>query len=211
MLFTQIVNRGENMLFDKFKKERYMIVGLGNPGAKYDKTRHNAGFMALDILEEEFGAKPFGNQKNATLTRANFEGLEVIFVRPLTFMNLSGRAVNEVGSYYKIPPERIIAIADDVSMDVGRMRIRDKGSDGGHNGLKDILRVLGNQNLMRIKIGVGQKPHPDYDLADWVLSTFSAQEENALSVSLKNAAEAALCIIDKGVPEASNRYNGSHP
>ncbi|MBQ7035127.1 MAG: aminoacyl-tRNA hydrolase [Clostridia bacterium] len=195
------------MLFDKFKKERYMIVGLGNPGAKYDKTRHNAGFMALDILEEEFGAKPFGNQKNATLTRANFEGLEVIFVRPLTFMNLSGRAVNEVGSYYKIPPERIIAIADDISMEVGRMRIRDKGSDGGHNGLKDILRVLGNQNLMRIKIGVGQKPHPDYDLADWVLSKFTKEDLEKLKPVLESVPGAVKLLLRGDLSAAQNRFN----
>ncbi len=195
------------MLFDKFKKERYMIVGLGNPGTKYDKTRHNAGFMALDILEEEFGAKPFGNQKNATLTRANFEGLEVIFVRPLTFMNLSGRAVNEVGSYYKIPPERIIAIADDISMEVGRMRIRDKGSDGGHNGLKDILRVLGNQNLMRIKIGVGQKPHPDYDLADWVLSKFTKEDLEKLKPVLESVPGAVKLLLRGDLSAAQNRFN----
>ena len=195
------------MLFDKFKKERYMIVGLGNPGAKYDKTRHNAGFMALDILEEEFGAKPFGNQKNATLTRANFEGLEVIFVRPLTFMNLSGRAVTEVGSYYKIPPERIIAIADDISMEVGRMRIRDKGSDGGHNGLKDILRVLGNQNLMRIKIGVGQKPHPDYDLADWVLSKFTKEDLEKLKPVLESVPGAVKLLLRGDLSAAQNRFN----
>ncbi len=195
------------MLFDKFKKERYMIVGLGNPGAKYDKTRHNAGFMALDILEEEFGAKPFGNQKSATLTRANFEGMEIIFVRPLTFMNLSGRAVNEVGSYYKIPPERIIAIADDISMDVGRMRIRDKGSDGGHNGLKDILRVLGNQNLMRIKIGVGQKPHPDYDLADWVLSKFTKEDLEKLKPALESVPGAVKLLLRGDLSAAQNRFN----
>ncbi len=195
------------MLFDKFKKERYMIVGLGNPGAKYDKTRHNAGFMALDILEEEFDAKPFGNQKNATLTRANFEGLEVIFVRPLTFMNLSGRAVNEVGSYYKIPPERIIAIADDISMEVGRMRIRDKGSDGGHNGLKDILRVLGNQNLMRIKIGVGQKPHPDYDLANWVLSKFTKEDLEKLKPVLESVPGAVKLLLRGDLSAAQNRFN----
>lgn len=195
------------MLFDKFKKERWLIVGLGNPGAKYDKTRHNIGFMALDLLEEEFGAKPFGNQKSATLTKAVYNGVELIFVRPLTFMNLSGRAVNEVGSYYKIPPENIIVIADDVSMDVGRLRIRDKGSDGGHNGLKDILRVLGNQNLMRIKIGVGQKPHPDYDLADWVLSRFTKEDLEKLKPALENVPGAVRLLIQRDLATAQNRFN----
>lgn len=195
------------MLFDKFKKERWLIVGLGNPGAKYDKTRHNIGFMALDILEEEFGAKPFGNQKSATLTKATHNGIELIFVRPLTFMNLSGRAVNEVGSYYKIPPENIIVIADDISMEVGRLRIRDKGSDGGHNGLKDILRVLGNQNLMRIKIGVGQKPHPDYDLADWVLSKFTKDDLEKLKPALESVPAAIRLLLEGDLAKAQNRFN----
>ncbi len=195
------------MLFDKFKKERWLIVGLGNPGAKYSQTRHNIGFMALDILEEEFGAKPFGNQKSATLTKATHNGIELIFVRPLTFMNLSGRAVNEVGSYYKIPPENIIVIADDVSMEVGRLRIRDKGSDGGHNGLKDILRVLGNQNLMRIKIGVGQKPHPDYDLADWVLSKFTKDDLEKLKPALESVPGAVRLLLERDLAKAQNRFN----
>lgn len=195
------------MLFDKFKKERWLIVGLGNPGAKYVQTRHNIGFMALDILEEEFGAKPFGNQKSATLTKATHNGIELIFARPLTFMNLSGRAVNEVGSYYKIPPENIIVIADDVSMEVGRLRIRDKGSDGGHNGLKDILRVLGNQNLMRIKIGVGQKPHPDYDLADWVLSKFTKDDLDKLKPALESVPGAIRLLLQRDLAQAQNRFN----
>ena len=195
------------MLFSKFKKERWLIVGLGNPGPKYAQTRHNIGFMALDILEEEFGAKPFGNQKSATLTKATHNGVELIFVRPLTFMNLSGRAVNEVGSYYKIPPENIIVIADDVSMEVGRLRIRDKGSDGGHNGLKDILRVLGNQNLMRIKIGVGQKPHPDYDLADWVLSKFTKDDLEKLKPALESVPGAVRLLLQRDLATAQNRFN----
>lgn len=195
------------MLFDKFKKERWLIVGLGNPGGKYVQTRHNIGFMALDILEEDFGAKPFGNQKSATLTKATHNGIELIFVRPLTFMNLSGRAVNEVGSYYKIPPENIIVIADDVSMEVGRLRIRDKGSDGGHNGLKDILRVLGNQNLMRIKIGVGQKPHPDYDLADWVLSKFTKDDLEKLKPALESVPGAVKLLLERDLAKAQNRFN----
>ena len=195
------------MLFDKFKKERWLIVGLGNPGPKYEKTRHNIGFMALDILEEEFGAKPFGNQKSATMTKATYNGMELIFVRPLTFMNLSGQAVNEVGSYYKIPPENIIVIADDVSMDVGRLRIRDKGSDGGHNGLKDILRVLGNQNLMRIKVGVGQKPHPDYDLADWVLGKPDNEAKCKIDKAEEDAAKAIVAIVTKTVSDAMSKFN----
>ena len=184
-----------------------MIVGLGNPGSKYDKTRHNAGFMALDVLEKEFGASPFGSRQTATMTRATVDGQELIFVRPLTFMNLSGNAVNEVGAFYKIPPERIIVIADDVSMDVGRLRIRNKGSDGGHNGLKDIIRVLGSQELMRIKIGVGQKPHPNYDLADWVLSRFPKEDLERLEPVLESVPGAIKLLIKGDFATAQNRFN----
>lgn len=195
------------MLFDQFKKERYMIVGLGNPGKKYENTRHNAGFMALDVLEKEWGASPFGNKKTATLSKATVDGREVFLVRPLTFMNLSGNAVHEVGSYYKIPAENIIVIADDVSMAVGRMRIRDKGSDGGHNGLKDIIRVLGTDRLMRIKIGVGQKPHPDYDLADWVLGKIPKEDLPALKEVLETVPGAARLLIGGDLAKAQNQYN----
>ena len=195
------------MLFDQFKKERYMIVGLGNPGKKYENTRHNAGFMALDVLEKEWGASPFGNKKTATLSKATVGGKEVLLVRPLTFMNLSGNAVHEVGSYYKIPAENIIVIADDVSMAVGRMRIRDKGSDGGHNGLKDIIRVLGTDRLMRIKIGVGQKPHPEYDLADWVLGKIPKADLPLLKEVLETVPGAARLLIGGDLAKAQNQYN----
>lgn len=195
------------MIFDKFKKERWMVVGLGNPGKQYEKTRHNAGFMALEVLEKEFNANPFGNKQTATLSKANVGGKEVLFVRPLTFMNLSGNAVNEVGSYYKVPQENIIVIADDISMDVGRMRIRDKGSDGGHNGLKDIIRVLGNQQFVRIKIGVGQKPHPNYDLADWVLSRFGKEDLEKLGDVLQSVPGAIKLLLNGDVSGAQNRFN----
>lgn len=184
-----------------------MIVGLGNPGKKYENTRHNAGFMALDVLEKEWGATPFGNKKTATISKAKVEGVEVLLVRPLTFMNLSGNAVNEVGSFYKIPAENILVIADDVSMAVGRMRIRDKGSDGGHNGLKDILRVLGNDRLLRIKIGVGQKPHPNYDLADWVLGKFPKEDLPLLKEVLQTVPDAARLLINGECAKAQNQYN----
>ena len=199
--------RDLDLLFDQFKKERYMIVGLGNPGKKYEHTRHNAGFMALGVLEKEWGASPFGNQKTATLSKATVDGKEVLLVRPLTFMNLSGNAVHEVGSYYKIPAENIIVIADDVSMAVGRMRIRDKGSDGGHNGLKDIIRVLGTDRLMRIKIGVGQKPHPEYDLADWVLGKIPKADLPLLKEVLETVPGAVRLLIGGDLAKAQNQYN----
>jgi PTH1 family peptidyl-tRNA hydrolase len=126
-------------------------------------------------------------------------------------MNLSGRSVLQLSAYFNIPPQRIIVLFDDISLEPGRLRIRPNGSAGGHNGIKSIIQEVGSQEFPRVKIGVGAKPHPDYDLADWVLSNFTANDEKALAVSLKNAADAALAIIDRGVPEAANRFNGSHP
>ena len=132
-------------------------------------------------------------------------------MKPITYMNLSGRSVLQLSAYFGIPPQRIIVMFDDISLEPGRLRVRAEGSAGGHNGIKSIIQELGSQDFPRVKIGVGAKPNPEYDLAAWVLSTFSASEEKALAVSLKNAADAALSIIDNGVPETANRFNGSHP
>ncbi len=193
------------MLFQT--KERWMIVGLGNPGKKYENTRHNAGFMALDRIEQAFGAPAERQLSNAWVAKAAFEGRELFFVRPLTFMNLSGAAVEAVGRYYKIPRENLLVIADDISMDLGRLRIRDKGSDGGHNGLKDIIRVLGSDAFLRIKIGVGQKPRSDYDLADWVLSSFSKEDRALLDPVLDTVPQAAAALIRREVEKAQNQWN----
>ena len=194
-------------MFLKNNKERFMIVGLGNPGKQYEETRHNAGFLALDVLEEAFHAGPSNGKSSAEYRVAKQGDRELLFVRPMTFMNLSGKAVNEIGSFYKIPVDHIIVIADDVSLDVGRMRIRDKGSDGGHNGLKDILRVLGTQQLMRIKIGVGQKPHPDYDLADWVLGKFSAEDLKVLKDLYQGLPDCLDLLMNGELAKAQNRFN----
>ncbi len=134
-----------------------------------------------------------------------------MLLKPQTYMNLSGRSVLQLSSYFSIPPQRIIVLFDDISLAPGRLRIRADGSAGGHNGIKSIIAELGSQEFPRVKIGVGAKAHPEQDLADHVLSTFSAQEEKALAISLQNAADAVLAIIDHGVPEAANRFNGSHP
>ena len=184
-----------------------MILGLGNPGKQYEQTRHNAGFLALDILEKAFGAGPAKSKSTAEFRVAKKGDRELLFVRPMTFMNLSGKAVNEIGSFYKIPADHIIVIADDVSLDVGRMRIREKGSDGGHNGLKDILRVLGTQQLTRIKIGVGQKPHPDYDLADWVLGKFSQEDLQKLEPVFKSLPDCLELLLQGDLAKAQNRFN----
>ena len=191
--------------------EAWLIVGLGNPGKEYERSRHNCGFRALDILAKDLGCSVDRGKFQGLYGQTTYQGKKLYLLKPLTYMNLSGRSVLQLSAYFSIPPQRIIVLFDDISLEPGRLRVRADGSAGGHNGIKSIIQELGSQSFPRVKIGVGAKPHPDYDLADWVLSSFSAQEEKALSVSLPNAAQAALAIIDHGVPEAANRFNGSHP
>ena len=198
-------------MFQKQSNENWLIVGLGNPGREYEKTRHNCGFRALDILAEQLGVKVDKLKFQGLYAQANHNGTRVFLLKPQTYMNLSGRSVLQLSAYFNIPPQRIIVLFDDISLEPGRLRIRANGSAGGHNGIKSIIQEVGSQEFPRVKIGVGAKPNPNYDLADWVLSPFTANEEKALTVSLKNAADAALAVIDHGVPEAANRFNGSHP
>jgi PTH1 family peptidyl-tRNA hydrolase len=191
--------------------ESWLIVGLGNPGREYERTRHNCGFRCVDILADSLGCKVDKLKFQGLYGQANYGGRKIFLLKPQTYMNLSGRSVLQLSAYFNIPPQRIIVLFDDISLEPGRLRIRADGSAGGHNGIKSIITELGSQAFPRVKIGVGPKPNPNYDLADWVLSTFSAGEEKAMAVSLKNAADAALAVIDHGVPEAANRFNGSHP
>ena len=193
------------------QNENWLIVGLGNPGREYERTRHNAGFRALDILAETLGCKVDKLKFQGLYNQVSYNGKKIFLLKPQTYMNLSGRSVLQLSAYFNIPPQRIIVLFDDISLPPGRLRIRGDGSAGGHNGIKSIISEVGSQDFPRVKIGVGSKPNPEYDLADWVLSGFSAQEEKALAVSLKNAADAALAVIDKGVSEAANRFNDSHP
>ena len=197
-------------MFQK-SSENWLIVGLGNPGKEYERTRHNCGFRALDILAEKLGCKVDRLKFQGLYTQVNYSGKKLFLLKPQTYMNLSGRSVLQLSAYFNIPPQRIIVLFDDISLPPGRLRIRADGSAGGHNGIKSIIQEVGSQAFPRVKIGVGAKPNPEFDLADWVLSTFSAQEEKALAVSLENAAQAALSVIDRGVPETANRFNGSHP
>ena len=190
--------------------ENWLIVGLGNPGKDYEKTRHNCGFRALDILAGKLGCKVDKGKFQGLYGQTNYGGRKLLLLKPLTYMNLSGRSVLQLSAYFHVPPQRIIVLFDDISLEPGRLRIRADGSAGGHNGIKSIISELGSQEFPRVKIGVGGKAHPEQDLADHVLSTFSASEEKALVSALERAADAALCIIEKGVPEAANRYNGSH-
>lgn len=191
------------------KQESWLIVGLGNPGKQYERTRHNCGFRAIDLLADKLGCKVDKGKFQGLYGQATYAGSKLFLLKPQTFMNLSGRSVLQLSAYYSIPPQRIIVLFDDISLDVGRLRCRADGSAGGHNGIKSIISEVGSQDFPRVKIGVGGKPHDNADLADWVLSGFTPSEEKSLQEALERAGEAALCIIDKGVAEASNRYNGT--
>lgn len=189
----------------------WLIVGLGNPGKEYEKTRHNAGFRAIDVLAGKIGCRIDKGKFQGIYGQANYAGTKVYLLKPLTYMNLSGRSVVQLSAYFHVPPQRIIVLFDDISLEPGRLRVRADGSAGGHNGIKSIIAEIGSQDFPRVKIGVGAKAHPEQDLADHVLSGFTASEEKALLSALDRAADAALCIIDHGVPEAANRFNGSKP
>ena len=191
------------------QNETWLIVGLGNPGREYERTRHNAGFRALDILADKLGCKVDKLKFQGLYGQVNYRGKKLLLLKPQTFMNLSGRSVLQLSAFFRVPPKNIIVMFDDISLDPGRLRVRADGSAGGHNGIKSIIQELGSQEFPRVKIGVGAKPHPDFDLADWVLSGFTAQEEKALQPALERAAEAALAVMEYGVPEAANRFNGS--
>ncbi len=188
--------------------ETWLIVGLGNPGKDYTRTRHNCGFRALDILAEKLSCKVDKGKFQGLYGQCTYGGKKLLLLKPQTYMNLSGKSVLQLSAYFHVPPQRIIVMFDDISLEPGRLRVRPDGSAGGHNGIKSIIQEVGSQDFPRVKIGVGAKPNPEYDLADWVLSAFSASEEKALGPALERAADAALCIIDKGVPEAANRFNG---
>ena len=188
--------------------ESWLIVGLGNPGKEYAKTRHNCGFRAIDLLADKLDCKIDKGKFQGLYGQTIYRNKKLYLLKPLTYMNLSGRSVLQMSAYFNIPPQRIIVLFDDISLVPGRLRIRGNGSAGGHNGIKSIISELGSQDFPRVKIGVGAKPHSEQDLADWVLSTFSAQEEKNLSAALEDAGDAALCIIEGGISEAANRYNG---
>ncbi len=189
-------------------KPKYLIVGLGNPGAKYEKTRHNAGFICADRLIDYYNASAVKVKANAFAYKsADFEK-EIYIIKPQTFMNLSGEAVRDVMSFFKIPKENIIVIYDDVSLVPGKIRIRPKGSDGGHNGIWDIIKNLGTEQFLRIKIGVGKKPTPEYDLKDWVLGKFPDSDyKEIVSAADKTGAICDLLMAGE-LDKARNMYNG---
>ena len=195
------------MFFQK-NSVSYIIVGLGNPGSQYDRTRHNVGFRVLDALAAECGVKVNRSRFKALTATASVGGEKVLLMKPQTFMNASGLSVEPAAAFYKVPPERILVIFDDVSLPIGKIRIRAEGSAGGHNGLKSLISALGSQNFPRIKVGVGEKPHPDYDLADWVLSKFTAKEEKDLAPAVEHAVEAIPFFLKNGTEKTAAKYNG---
>lgn len=196
------------MLFSKKAEGDFLVVGLGNPGSKYWNTRHNVGFAALDALAGKLHTKVDRVKFQGLTGQATWEGSRLILLKPTTYMNLSGQSVQAAARFYKIPPERILVMFDDISLEPGRLRVRKNGSAGGHNGVKSIISAIGSQEFPRVKIGVGAKPHPDYDLADWVLSTFPLDQRQAMDETYQKAAEAALLVISQGTEAAANRFNG---
>lgn len=207
-------------IFAKLERERaakeaapaepieWLVVGLGNPGSKYEGTRHNAGFRALDAYCAKSGQRIDRMKFKALIGDGMFGGKRVLFVKPQTFMNLSGEAVRDAAAFYKIPPERILVLFDDISLEVGRIRVRAKGSAGGQNGVKNIIYQLGSDAFPRVKIGIGAKPHPDYDLADWVLSKFQGEDAEKIQQAALRAIEAAEEIVRNGPAAAAQKFNG---
>ena len=198
----------EKKMFGKKTEEMWLIAGLGNPGLQYEKTRHNAGFMALEQLAAKYDISFTKHKFEAVFGDGTIAGKRVLLAKPQTYMNNSGRAVSALAAFYKIPPQRVLVLSDDISLDVGKIRVRRKGSAGGHNGLKDIIELLGTEEFARIKIGVGDRPDTDRDLADWVLGKVPKDEEEAFAAALEKAALAAVEVLRSGVDSAMNRYNG---
>ncbi len=188
-------------------KERFLIACLGNPGAQYENTRHNVGFRTADLLAERCHISVRKLKFKSLYAEITLGGKSAVLLKPQTYMNLSGEAVKEAAHYYQIPLERILVVADDTSLAPGRLRIRRKGSAGGHNGLKNIIACMGSDEFPRIKIGVGAPPHPEYDWADWVLGTFPEKEKKTMETAISLAADAVEVLLEAGVEEAMNRFN----
>lgn len=203
-------------IFDLFKQvesaapagpPEYLIVGLGNPGLEYAQTRHNAGFMTLDLLAEREHTEIKRMKFKSLCGDAVIAGKRCLLMKPITYMNNSGQAVAEAMQFYKLPIDHIIVVYDDISLEPSRLRIRRKGSDGGHNGIKSIIYLTGEDTFPRIKLGVGKKPRPDYNLADWVLSRFTKEELEQLHIAAEHACESIALMVNGKIEEAMNRYN----
>ena len=204
-------------MFNRFRKNtasapvgtpEFIVVGLGNPGNKYTYTRHNSGFLCIDMLAEKLNVRVDRLKFKSLICDTTINGHRCIVMKPQTFMNNSGEAIRECANFYKIPPEKVIVIYDDISLDVGRLRIRRKGTDGGHNGMKSIIYQINSDKSPRIKLGVGEKPHPEYDLADWVLSAFKKDELKALAEVCEKACDAAELMVGGDIDKAMSSFNG---
>ena len=185
----------------------WLLVCLGNPGKQYENTRHNIGFMTADALEKRYGVKINKLRYRALSGEIKIGDQRVLVIKPQTYMNLSGEAVKLAGGFYKIPPDHVLVISDDVSLPLGKLRIRAGGSAGGHNGLKNIIAHLGTDQFPRIKVGVGAPAHPDHEMVDWVIGSFTPQERKTVDEAIAKVLDAVECLIEKGVSEAQNRYN----
>ena len=185
----------------------WILVFLGNPGPRYAMTRHNAGWLVADAVEARFGVRINRLKYQALTADVRMGDARVFLMKPQTFMNLSGDAVSQAQKFYQVPTERILVVSDDVSLPVGKLRVRRSGSAGGHNGLKDIIAKCGGDGFPRVKVGVGSAPHPDYDMKDWVLGTFQNQDAEDILAAAKRAAEAVEAVITQGTDKAMNRYN----
>ena len=200
--------RNTSMFFKSSGGASWLLVCLGNPGEKYENTRHNVGYMVADEIGERCRS-PIQKLRFKALTDVvTISGQKVLVMKPVTFMNLSGEAVRPAADFYKIPPDHVLVISDDTALAVGRLRIRRGGSAGGHNGLKNIIQHLGTDQFPRIRVGVGEKPHPDYDLADWVLGRFTGEDKKAMDAAVKRVADAVECLLAEGPDRAMNRFNG---
>ena len=196
------------MFFQKKGCVSWLIVCLGNPGLRYEGTRHNAGFMVADALAKKLNIAVNRSRFHALTGSGSIGGESVLLMKPQTYMNLSGEAAAEAARFYKIPPERVLVVSDETALALGRLRVRAKGSAGGHNGLKNIIEHLGTEQFPRIRLGVGAPPHEDYDLKDWVLSGFKNQDAEDMAAAAERAAEAVICYITEGAERAMNRFNG---
>ena len=185
----------------------WLIAGLGNPGLQYAETRHYAGFMAADLLAKNKGFEFSKHKFDSLCGEFKIKDMRILVIKPETLMNASGKAVAAAKNFYKIPNDRIIVMHDDMMLDVGKLRMRRKGSDGGQKGIRDIIELLGTEEIMRIKIGVGKKPRPDYDVVSWVLGKFPEEQKNDLNKALENAVKACDEIILRGIDSAMNKYN----